>query len=793
MSENTQPLDIALHRNLNRRQKLLNCVSTFSGEDQSKEQKLFIEPEGVYSDSAAFSPEKKIKLFKSLFRGREDVYPIRWEGKNGKSGYSPVCSNEWATGLCDKPRVKCPDCQNRKFAPVTDMVIRNHLTGKCIIGAYPLLVDESCYFLAVDFDKSSWKEDALTYMQTCEELGVDASLERSRSGNGGHVWIFFDHPIQAFLARKLGAFILSKSIDSRPEVGFGSYDRFFPSQDTMPKGGFGNLIALPLQHEPRKYGNSVFLDNDLKPHSDQRAYISSIKKMTIEDINQIVPKTSYGGELLGVRLISMNEDEESRPLALSANREQAEMLPIPEIPYKVKIELGSHLLIEKQNIPPLLQSRLIKLATFQNPEFYKAQAMRFSTYGKPRIICCADSDDSHIRLPRGCHAGTVELLKKHNAKMDISDTRTSGKVINASFKGTLREHQDEAVSEGMKHDFGVISAPTGFGKTVVAAKVIALRKVNTLILVHRCQLMDQWKEQLSLFLNVEIGLIGSGKMSRTSEVDIATIQSLYRKGKVKELVAEYGQVIVDECHQISAFSFEQVLKFSNAKFVVGLTATPIRKDGHHPIIFMQCGPIRYRFNKGRLKHLTDYEHIVIPRITNFRMPQNETDYTIHDIYTALLRDSDRNDLIFNDVVQALVDGRSPLLLTERKEHLLEFEQRLDKFAKNVIVLKGGMGVKKRRELAERLASIPDDEERVIISTGKYIGEGFDDARLDTLFLAMPISWKGTLQQYVGRLHRLHHDKKVLKVFDYADTSMPVLRRMHEKRLKGYKAIGYAVK
>ena len=314
-------------------------------------------------------------------------------------------------------------------------------------------------------------------------------------------------------------------------------------------------------------------------------------------------------------------------------------------------------------------------------------------------------------------------------------------------------------------------------------------------MVHRQQLLDQWHERLAMFLNLpakSIGQIGGGKMERTGRVDIAVIQSLHRKEEVKDFVAEYGQVIVDECHHISAFTFEQVMKQVKAKYVVGLTATPTRKDGHHPIIYMQCGPSRFSMSARTMTETTPFEHKVIPRHTEFRTTPEVTDITIQDVYAALVDDAVRNEMIAADLLRAVQAGRSPLLLTGRTEHLQYFAAKLENAIKHVFVLKGGMGKKQRRTTAEALASVAEGEPRVILATGSYIGEGFDDARLDTLFLAMPISWKGTLQQYVGRLHRLHDNKRVVQVYDYVDNQVPMLARMYERRLKGYGAIGYTI-
>jgi superfamily II DNA or RNA helicase len=739
--------------------------------------------------------ETQIALFRSLFRGREDAYPVRWEGRKGNSGYSPACANEWKRPFCRKPMAKCSDCENRDLKPVTDEVIRGHLLGKHTVGVYPLMSDETCWFLAVDFDKKSWQEDVAIFLRTCNEIGVYVALERSRSGKGGHVWMFFDRPVSASLARKFGCAILTRSMERRHQIGLDSYDRFFPSQDTMPKGGFGNLIALPLQRGPAEKGNSVFVNEAYEPYPDQWIFLSAIERIRLEKVETIVQEASRNGTILGVRISLADEGVEEDPWTLPPSKKKKEKPIQGPFPETVRVVQGNMIYIEKKGLPPAMLNRLIRLAAFQNPDFYKAQAMRLSTFGKPRIIGCAEDFPSYIGLPRGCLDDALELIKTHNIKPELADERFGGTSINVTFRGELRPLQQEAAQQLFTHAYSILSAPTAFGKTVIAAWLIATRKVNTLVLVHRRQLMDQWRERLALFLGLpleEIGQVSGGKKKVTGSIDIGLIQSLNRKGEVKDMVAEYGQIIVDECHHVPAFTFEQVLKQAKGKYMVGLTATPIRKDGHHPIIVMQCGPIRFRESAKEQAAARPFEHLVITRYTNFRMVPETGDVKIQDIYGALVLDKDRNELIFNDMLKALEMGRSPLLLTERVEHLEQFAEQLKGVAQNIIVLKGGMGSKQRKAMADEIKAVPDSKERVILSTGRYIGEGFDDARLDTLFLAMPISWRGTLQQYVGRLHRLHDNKQVVQVYDYVDIHVPTLMRMYSKRVKGYEAIGYSL-
>lgn len=752
--------------------------------------------ETVPLESKEDRARKRIAVFRSLFRGREDVYARRWESADGQSGYVPAALKDWRAINKSRPEDrKKVDQKTRKFFPLTDTVLENHLLGKETIGIYPLLPDETCWFLAVDFDKRTWEYDSLAFLETCQELNVPAALERSRSGKGGHIWIFFDRALPAITARKLGCVILTRTMERRHQLGLDSYDRFFPNQDTMPKGGLGNLIALPLQFAPRKSGNTVFIDSEFQPHPDQWQFLSTIRRMPAGTAEEIVAEAQRTGDLIGVRISIADDEDAQDPWTLPPSRKRRER-PIEEpLPERVQVVRANLVYVEKKDLPPAMLNRLLRLAAFQNPEFYKAQAMRLSTYDKPRVIACGQDFPQHIAVPRGCLTETLALLEAHKIRPEVRDERFTGTPIHVEFQGQLRPFQEDAVSKIGGHDDGILCAPTAFGKTAVAAWLIAKRKVNTLVLVHRQQLLDQWQERLAMFLELpakSIGHIGGGKMERTGYVDVAVIQSLHLKDEVKDFVAEYGQVIIDECHHISAFTFEQVMRQVKAKYVVGLTATPTRKDGHHPIIYMQCGPVRFSMSARTMTEATPFEHKVTPRHTEFRMAPELTDVTIQDVYRALVNDVSRNEMIATDIVRVIESGRCPLLLTGRTEHLEYFAAKLAGTAKHIFVLKGGMGKKQRRLTAEALASVPEDESRVILATGSYIGEGFDDARLDTLFLAMPISWKGTLQQYVGRLHRLHDSKRFVQVYDYVDSYLPMLARMYERRLSGYSAIGYVI-
>jgi hypothetical protein len=616
---------------------------------------------------------KRIALFRSLFRGREDVYARRWENADGRWGYMPAAVKDWKAINKSRPEQrKKVDQKTRKFLPLTDAIIESHLLGKETAGVYPLLPDETCWFLAADFDKKTWEYDSQAFLETCQQLSVPAALERSRSGKGGHIWIFFDRAVPAITARKLGCLILTRTMERRHQLGLDSYDRFFPNQDTMPQGGLGNLIALPLQFAPRKSGNSVFIDPDFHPYPDQWEFLSTIRRMPANAAEEIVTAAQRKGDLIGVRISIADDEDAQAPWILPPSRKRRERPIEGPLPRSVQIVRANLVYVEKKDLPPAMLNRLLRLAAFQNPEFYKAQAMRLATYDKPRVIACGQDFAQHIAVPRGCLAETLALLEAHKIRPEVRDERFAGTPIEADFQGQLRPFQEEAVAKITAHDEGILCAPTAFGKTAAAAWLIAKRKVNTLVIVHRQQLLDQWQERLGMFLDLpakSIGHIGGGKMERTGCVDVAVIQSLYRKDEVKDFVTEYGQVIVDECHHISAFTFEQVMRQVKAKYVVGLTATPTRKDGHHPIIYMQCGPVRFSMSARTITESTPFEHKVTLRHTGFRMAPELTEVTIQDIYAALVNDVSRNEMIANDIARAIDSGRCPLLLTGRTEHL----------------------------------------------------------------------------------------------------------------------------
>jgi len=751
-----------------------------------------------------YSPtQDKIRLFRSLFRGREDVYPRRFKSmKTGKFGYQPACKNEWARGICGKPQVKCSSCDSREYLPFTDDIIEWHLRGEnpdeygnkdFTIGIYPILPDEKCWFLAADFDKSSWQEDVKAFAKTCTEMDVPISVERSRSGNGGHAWLFFEEPIPCMKARAIGSYFITETMECRPELGLDSYDRFFPNQDTLPQGGLGNLIALPLQKKPRENGNSVFLDENLEPYPDQWHYLSTIRRIGRDTVESLFQNACNNGRIIGLRLPVTDEDDQPWETPPSGEKKSQIVGPFPEC---IQIVLANQIFIPKSKLSPSLRNALIRLAAFQNPEFYQKQAMRMPTYNLPRIICCAEDFDKHIALPRGCLDDVRELLERLNIRAVISDKQFCGEQLSIRFKGQLHPEQKKAAMALLEQNNGILAATTAFGKTVVACYIMAKRQVNTLVVVHRRQLQEQWKVRLEQFLEIDsnqIGQIGAGKRKLTGIIDIAIIQSLSKKGKVDDIVADYGHLVVDECHHISAPSFEAITRQFKGKFITGLSATVTRKDGHHPIIYMNCGPIRYRVSARLQAEKRAFSHKLVVRSTQFKLPpdlQAKEKVTISEMYSALMHDVARNAAILEDVMEAIYSARFPVLLTERREHLEYFNEILHERIDNLIVFRGGMGKKQLANAQEKLNSISDEKTNLILATGRYLGEGFDHPRLDTLFLALPVSWKGTIAQYAGRLHRDHHSKSEVIVYDYADMNVPMLAKMFKRRLRGYKAIGY---
>ena len=718
--------------------------------------------------------EGRVALFRSLFRGRPDVFATRWESTKtpGRSGWAPRCTNEWRPGVCFKPKIKCAECTSRRFVALSADEVRRHLEGRQTIGIYPLLPDETCWLVAIDLDGTSWREDVVALRESAEDLGIHVLVERSRSGDGAHVWILFAEAVAARVARSIGSLLLTRAM-SRRAIAMSSYDRLFPNQDTMPVGGFGNLIALPLQHARRREGCTLFLGADLEPYPDQWTYLAGVERLPASRACQIAAEAERAGGALGLRPLSANgAHSPSRALTSHA-------------PSEIELVLAARIQVPTLNLPPQLRDGLCRTAAFANPVFFERERARLSTHKTPRVIACHELTGDHLLLPRGCLDPLIDELKANGLKADVDDLRTDGTAITASFNGTLSEDQGAAFTALARHDIGVLVAPPGAGKTVIATALIASRARSTLVLVHRRPLLDQWIVRLGEFLDIDLDGIGTTiDTPGSSGIDVVMIQSLSRRD-LSEL-ERYGHVVIDECHHVPAFTTERVLRELPARAVTGLTATPERRDGHHPIIAMQCGPVRHTII-ATTQVETATRRVLLAREPPFDVAALPPDPGIQEVLGAVAADRHRTERIAADVLEELREGRFPLVLTERREHLDALTDLICARTDRVAVFHGGIGKRARRRADDLLAS---REPRAVLATGRYIGEGFDDPRLDTLVLAMPIAWKGTMTQYAGRLHRHHGAKHEIRIIDYVDHAVPVLRRMFAKRQSAYASLGY---
>lgn len=772
---------------------------------------------GIAVDEAApsipqklsLSLEEKVTLFHSLFQGREDVFARRWfSNSTGKSGYQPVCSREWNREFCDKKKFKCAECPNREFQPLGYDDIYRHLEGKDpngrdVVGVYAILPDNTCRFLCCDFDDKScehgYQKDVMAYVGVCRDWRIPAYIERSRSGNGAHVWVLFDEPIKAKTARSLGNAILTEAMEREGRMSFKSYDRFFPNQDFMPAGGFGNLVALPLQGRARKLGNSVFVNDDFVPFTDQWEYLQDMKKMSAVDVERLVSR--YDNEPIG----ELSRSSESVPW----ERPQPRPMTKADFPKKISIIRSSGIYIPIEKLSAKAVNHLKRLAAFKNPEFYAKLGMRLPVYNLPRIVSSSEMMDDYLLLPRGCEDAAVDFLISNGVDVRTDDKTNPGQEIEVGFNGTLHEEQKRAVEALEVQRCGTLYATTAFGKTVTAAALIARNKVNTLILVHTKALLDQWRERLEEYLSTDFqpeeqskkrgrrkkfqqfGALSSIENTLNSKIDIALLQSCISDNEVKPFVRNYGMVIVDECHHAPAVNFERVLREVNARFVYGLTATPIRKDGHQPIIFMQCGDIRYTSDSKSQQTQQSFRRLLIPRFTAHRnLKADGGNYA--QVIDELIESESRNKQILDDIASNLAEGRTPIILTARTAHVDLLSEECRQICPNVFRLVGNDSAKTKREVMEQLSLIPADEPLVVVATGKYVGEGFDLPRLDTLMLALPVSWKGLIAQYTGRLHRNYPGKSETRIYDYIDLRVPICDSMYRKRLHGYKAVGYSI-
>lgn len=735
------------------------------------------------------SRNEKIKVFMNYFRGRDDVYPYLSIDKNNPKikYYIPACVNEWKQGVCNKTMgKKCKNCQYRENKPLSKEVIYNHMYGNNPIGIYPLLENDTCYFLSLDFDNKNTnndiKSDVLAFASICDEYEIPIAIERSRSGNGIHIWIFFDINIKALTARKLGSLLLSKTMEIS-NISISSFDRMFPNQDTLPKGGYGNLIALPFQNEPSKYGNTLFVDRNFIKIDNQIQYLNSIHKLTEKEIFEKIEKLSNETIDIGHEVVDMKKEVIAK---CKSNI---------EYPKSIKVILNDMVYIDKANLSGVVKNSFRRLATFANPEFYKKQKLRMSVYNIPMVIDCSKEDDKYLKLPRGTYEYLESLCKNNNVKIIKTDKRFKGNEIDVVFNGRLRDEQQLALDNLLKYDNGILCAPTGFGKTVIGCKIIEERKVNTLILVNKLQLLNQWKDRIKEFLNVEeVGEISSKKKNITNVIDVASIKSLWNNGEVLDIAKNYGMIIIDECHHTAAYTFEQAINTGNARYVYGISATPERENGHTPIIKMQCGDIRYKVDSLKFnKELNIPMKVIVKKShLNFTNP-NVDNYELNEINDLIAKDVIRSENIIKDIKKEYENGKNILVLTERLELMNYVYDKLSKYTNNIFKYYGGIGktvLKNYEELINQINEIGSN--KIIVATGSYIGEGFDDSKLDVLFLTMPISGQTRVTQYAGRLHRKDDNKKEILIYDYVDDNFAKTRNMFLKRKKTYEKLGYEI-
>lgn len=735
------------------------------------------------------SREDSVKIFMNYFKGRNDVYPYLSIDKNNPNikYYIPACANEWKNGICNKTMgKKCKTCQYRENKPISKETIYKHMYGNYPIGIYPLLENDTCFFLSLDFDdkdsKKDIKSDVLAFLSVCDKYEVPIAIERSRSGNGIHIWMFFDTNIKAITARKLGSLLLSKTMEIS-NISISSFDRMFPNQDTLPKGGYGNLIALPFQNEPAKYGNTLFVDRNFILIKDQIQYLSSIHKLTEIEVFEKIKQLSHETIDISHEIVDMKTEIKVK----SKNN--------IDYPKNIKVTLKDMVYIDKANLDGVVKNSFRRLATFANPEFYKKQRLRMSVYNVPMVIDCSKDDEKYLKLPRGTYDYLESLCNVNNIEMIVKDERFIGNKIEVKFNGSLREEQQIAIDHMLKYDNGILCAPTGFGKTVIGCKLIAERKVNTLILVNKIQLLNQWKDRIKEFSDVkEVGEISSKKKNITNVIDVVSIKSLWNNGNVLDIAKNYGMIIIDECHHTAAYTFEQAINTGNAKYVYGISATPERENGHTPIIKMQCGDIRYKVDSLKYNKQLNIPMKVIVKKSHLNFTNKNIDnYELNEINDLIAKDVIRNENIIKDIKREYSNGKNILVLTERLELMNYIYDKLSKDTNNIFKYYGGIGKKVLKDYMELNNQINENgDNKIIVATGSYIGEGFDDSKLDVLFLTMPISGQTRVTQYAGRLHRQDSNKKEILIYDYIDDNFSKTRNMFLKRKKTYEKLGYEI-
>lgn len=759
---------------------------------------------------------ERLHLFMELFGHRKDCFALRWESASGRTGYSPKCVNWRRPGICQLS-VGCSRCPHRVFEPLSEIHLKEHLDTKNpdtrkTVAVYPLDACERTSFLAIDLDHKGWHSAARALVVSFSEMGVAAYCERSRSGDGAHIWVFFAEPVPAKKARDLGSLALTRAMEKTGTIDFSCYDRLFPSQDLLPEKGFGNCIALPLQAGPRQSGCSLFVDDGFTPYEDQWALLqhAAANRLPHSELDSILAARSQEG-FLGMMssMGSGNVDlDEARPWE---RLDKAE-LAAADFPETVQVTRANKLYVSTVGLSQKAVLAISRLAAFSNPEFYKKQALRKSVYKVPRVISCAGSEGEWVTIPRGCEEELLKLIEEAGASVRVSDETDHGKDIKVSFVGELRPYQVPAAEAMLAHENGALWAATAFGKTVVAAYLIAELGVSAAVLVHNTTLVQQWQERLHAFLSIDeplpeaktgrgrkkrftpVGVKAGGKDTRTGNVDIFTYQSVFMSKEPEEMLKGYGVLIVDEFHHSAAVKYEGVITASKASRIYGVSATPVRGDGHHPISFMLCGPLRFKRTAKEQAENHSFDHVVIPRFTGFKRPLSADgeEWGYSKLLDAVAQDDVRSKLIVDDALSAWKEGRSPLVLTERVGHAKRLLEMIEEECPNAYLLIGEGTAKAKRERVEALRQAAENGPVIAVATGKFAGEGFDLPRLDTLHLSTPIANGIPLRQYLGRLHREFSGKQRALVYDYVDFNEPMFENMYHKRLKGYASEGYRV-
>ncbi|QIH77405.1 DEAD/DEAH box helicase family protein [Macrococcoides canis] len=746
--------------------------------------------------------DEKIKLYRSYFRGNEDIVATSFRTKEGKMVYFPWCHirKQLPCPKVNKPQFQCSMCNVHSFQKMTDEVIFNHLKGfnsynkEVLYGMYPIVDRDKTYILAFDFDKKEWEKEIKVIAEVLKKVGIDYIIEISQSGKGAHVWIFFEDKILAQKARTLGHIILTEAMKAYPELSFEAFDRMFPSQNEASNGGFGNLIALPLQGKRVVNGFSRFVDDNIEIIEDIWGTLEKTQKLSEFKVDTIIEK--YQKEI-PVNLYKAEHDLIKEEITLFEYEKY-------HSDNEIDIILDSTINIEVSNLTKKEIVKLRFLASFHNKAYYKALNQRLNTKDIPRIISLSEVNNEYIKLPRGLKHQILDLFPKAN----VINKQTTGKSIEATFKGELYDGQTMALEQLTQYDSGLLCAGTGFGKTVVASKLIADQSISTLIIVNNKSLAEQWKSQLEEFIDLKdepfaeytpkgrlkkkdkIGIIYGGKVIRSKNIDIALFQSLTSMDDLESIMNDYGMVIVDEAHHVAAKTFEDVMTEVKSRYVYGLTATPKREDGLENIIYMRIGPIRHVAEKEVPKHISQKLYL---RFTSLgEHITNIHDNLIHDNNELIVKDINRNEIIINDIVQNIKEGRHIIVLSRYVEHIqvlkTKFEQ--ENMGTKTYILNSRMKTSQLKDEMNRLKL--EGKPFVLFTTGSYAGEGFDLPALDTLMLVMPIKAKGSIKQYLGRLLRNLQEKEELRVFDYVDYAIPMFYKMYLKRLRTYKQLNYEI-